>query len=79
MSPSKKSKLDAIEEAKRDKKIADKAQRCMMCQHYGPFIKYTRHKNDGPKDVDVHECAIHPGCMNTRFSLACSDWVQRTW
>lgn len=79
MSPTKKKQLEAIEEAKRERKIIDKAQKCMMCKHYGPFKKYTRHKNDGPKDVDVHECAIHPGCMNTMYSLACGDWVPRTW
>lgn len=79
MTPKKKEQLEAIEEARRERKIVDKAQKCMMCAHYGPFVHYTRHKNDGPKNVDVHECAIHPGCMNTMYSLACRDWTQRAW
>lgn len=46
---------------------------CETCDHFGKPVKMTKHK--GEKWCEVHECAIHPGCYNTRFSLSCSDWV----
>lgn len=53
-------------------KIEDAAMKCMDCKHFGKPVKQTRHR--GKERCMVHECDIHPGCMNTRFSLACGDF-----
>lgn len=51
--------------------------KCIQCIHYGKFHHYTRWRGDGPKNLQVHECAIHPGCMNTSHSLGCDDFQMR--
>ena len=48
------------------------ARYCSYCDHYGDMVKTTRH--NGKELVDVHACSLHPGCFNTIYSLACSDF-----
>lgn len=45
---------------------------CMDCTHFGRPVKHTKYK--GKDDCLIHECDIHPGCMNTKFSVGCEDW-----
>lgn len=45
---------------------------CMDCRHYGAFHHWAAHNGSGR--YDQHECAIHPGCINNEFSIACADW-----
>ncbi len=47
---------------------------CMDCEHFGRPVKHTRYK--GKEDCLIHECDIHPGCMNTKFAVGCEDWVE---
>lgn len=44
---------------------------CEDCAHYGPYHHKAKHK--GQEWVEVHECAIHPGCMNSKYSIQCPD------
>ena len=46
---------------------------CADCIYYGQFVKWTKHK--GNKIVEVHECDIHPGCLNTEYSICCDDFT----
>lgn len=46
---------------------------CKDCKHFnGKYIRETKHK--GKERCAVWECAIHPGCYNTRYSIRCEDW-----
>lgn len=45
---------------------------CVDCEHFGKPIKNIRYKSK--ENCMLHECEIHPGCMNTRFSIGCEDW-----
>lgn len=48
-------------------------RRCGDCQHFnGKPIKEVKHKNK--ERCMLWECAIHPGCLNTKYSVRCSDW-----
>lgn len=53
--------------------VEEMADKCADCSHFGRPVKYARHK--GKEKVLVHECAIHSGCLGTRYSLACKDYV----
>ena len=65
-------KPDWLKENEKDRpKVEDTAKKCVDCAYFGRPVKETRHK--GKEKCMVHECDIHPGCMNTRFSLACED------
>lgn len=46
---------------------------CCDCIYYGPPVGYAKHK--GKERVEVHECDIHPNCLNTKYSLRCGDFV----
>ena len=46
---------------------------CRDCLFYGEFYMYTKRK--GNEITDVHECAKHPGCLNTKYSLSCDDFL----
>lgn len=46
--------------------------RCIDCLHIGTPLRYVKHKDK--TRVVLFECAKHPGCYNTQFSLACDDW-----
>lgn len=45
---------------------------CEHCRYFGDIVKQTKHNRK--EVVDVHECAIHHGCFNTKYSVGCSDW-----
>lgn len=47
---------------------------CKDCRHYGPVVDHTKYK--GQVIVPVHECGIHPGCLNTEFSAGCPDHAE---
>lgn len=47
---------------------------CRDCKHFGRPVRHTRYR--GKEDCLVHECDIHPGCMNTRYSVGCADWEE---
>lgn len=55
-------------------KVKRKQRMCYECEHYGDHVKWTRHR--GKEMVDVHECSIHTGCLNTKYSMSCSDFVK---
>lgn len=61
-----------LKENQEKSRVEEQARKCMDCLHFGRPVKETRHR--GKERCMIHECDIHPGCMNTRFSLACSDW-----
>lgn len=65
-------------EQSREAAIWDRANKCCECRFYGTFVKKTRARREA-KEEDVFECAKHPKCLNTRRSLACSDWEPNTW
>lgn len=44
---------------------------CKDCAHFGRPVKETRHK--GKDRCYLHECDIHPGCLNTMYSIGCED------
>lgn len=46
---------------------------CSDCLYYGEFVKWSRGKGD--KLLEVHECDIHPKCMNTEYSICCDDFA----
>ena len=47
---------------------------CCECIYYGRIVKHTRHK--GKERVEVHECDIHPKCLNTKYSICCEDFTR---
>ncbi len=49
---------------------------CHTCQHYGEFVKFTKHK--GKERVEVHRCAINPKCLNTKYSICCEAYLANT-
>lgn len=54
------------------RRLAKKLRYCQYCKHFGKPIEQTLHQ--GKQRCTVHECEIHPGCMNTEYSLSCEDW-----
>lgn len=48
---------------------------CKDCLYFGKPIKMVKHK--GEEWVETHECQIHEGCFNTKFSICCNDWTPR--
>lgn len=54
-------------------KIKYEPLRCIDCKHFdGKPIKDIKYK--GKEKVMLWECAIHPGCYNTKYSVRCRDW-----
>lgn len=47
--------------------------KCVDCLYYGRLLHYTRHK--GKETVGVHKCEMHPGCLNTCYSIVCDDFI----
>lgn len=48
---------------------------CDTCQNFkGRFSKYIRYK--GTENCDEWECKIHKGCLNTKHSVKCSDYIR---
>lgn len=57
-------------DAKRKRPEPDK---CCECVHFsGRCMGETKHK--GKEKCMLWECAIHSGCLNTRFSYSCPDF-----
>lgn len=51
-------------------------RKCYQCVHFfGQRIGTTKHKS--VEKVEVWECAIHPGCLNTKYSICCDDYNPR--
>ena len=48
---------------------------CIDCAYRGKPFKVTWHK--GKEKTAVFECALHPGCYNTKYSISCGDWKHR--
>ena len=67
------SKPDWLKDREEAARIARKANLCCECAYYGDIVDYTRHRD--AERVTVHECDIHPKCLNTRFSICCDDWT----
>lgn len=63
--------LKDLEWDKQEKKY----NRCITCKHLGKSLHETKHK--GKERVLVHECDIHNGCLNTKYSYACEDYAER--
>lgn len=49
---------------------------CCDCSNYGDFVKFAYHK--GKERVEVHACSIHGGCLNTKYSICCSDFIRKS-
>lgn len=47
---------------------------CCECIYYGKFVKYTKYKDK--EKVEVHDCDIHPNCLNTKYSICCEDFTK---
>ena len=45
---------------------------CENCIYFGSVVGYTR-RHDGQRAA-VHECDIHPNCLNTEHSICCDDF-----
>lgn len=45
---------------------------CRDCCYLGRPVAITKHL--GKESAVVYECDLHPGCMNTAFSICCGDW-----
>jgi hypothetical protein len=48
---------------------------CGECRFRGKPIGTVRYGSK-KKWTNLYECAIHPGCRNTQFSVQCGDWEQ---
>lgn len=55
------------------KRLTIEPDYCKDCIYFGRFVKRTRHK--GTVWVEVRECDIHPGCVNTEYSICCDDFT----
>jgi len=64
-----------IEDSERDKRIYEKADKCLLCIHFGTPHHKTRRRTG--ERVDAFECSLHAGCFNTVYSIACEDWTPR--
>lgn len=68
-------KPDWLVENERSKR-QPKFKKCMDCIYYGPVIEKRKIKRSGKVTyIYMHECDIHPGCLNSDLSLRCSDWI----
>ena len=48
---------------------------CETCVYfYGKFSGYTKYKDK--KNCEIWECELHDCCMNTKFSVRCTDYMQ---
>lgn len=66
-------KPEWLEENEGDARSFANARKCFDCAHRGLSHHWTKHRGKGR--YVVRECAIHPKCFNTKFSVACKDWV----
>lgn len=65
--------IDRENENKRTNREPDM---CCDCTFFGAFVRETKHKR---KDwCEVHECEIHPGCLNTKYSIGCNNFLNKT-
>lgn len=67
------SKPEWLINTEQNKKRLELVKYCSQCRYFGKVVKQTKHK--GKEWVDVHECAIHPGCFNTKYSVCCGDRI----
>lgn len=49
---------------------------CVDCKHLGEFVKMVKYR--GTELTELYECDIHPGCLNTKYSCSCKDWICRS-
>jgi hypothetical protein len=54
-------------------KVTRELDLCVGCIYFGKFVKMGKHRNK--EIVEVHECDIHPNCLNTKYSIACDDFT----
>lgn len=47
---------------------------CGDCLYFGKFAKYSKIRDKGT--VEIHECDIHPGCLNAKYSIGCDDFMR---
>lgn len=67
-------KPDWLVEAEETKKRELNLTLCETCKYYGKPLKKTKHR--GKETVIVYACEKHPGCMNTKYSIRCSDYEE---
>lgn len=48
---------------------------CKTCTHYGKMVDQAKYKNK--EWVEIHECAIHPKCFNSEYSIQCEDYLPK--
>lgn len=53
-------------------KLRKEPDKCCDCRYFGKIIGETKHK--GKERCMIHECDLHQGCFNTRFSYVCDDF-----
>lgn len=63
---------DRAKENASAERLARKLRYCADCVNYGPPVKSAVHR--GKQITSIHECLIHPGCMNSEYSLSCEDY-----
>lgn len=61
-----------VEQEKR--KPAKEYLTCATCVYFGKPIRETTYK--GKERCVIHECSLHPGCFNTKFSIICDDYQE---
>lgn len=60
------------------KKRQPKLKMCKDCTHFGEVVKFNKVKIGGKiEKLAIRECDIHSGCMNSRLSYACKDWIRQ--
>lgn len=60
-------------EKKKNNKIKFVPRTCGQCEYWGEPVRMVKVLGQTGKHVQ-RECAIHPGCFNTRFAYSCDDW-----
>ncbi len=48
---------------------------CCTCRYFGKYVRRTKYK--GKEWTDIHECDLHPGCLNSYHSIQCSDYIAK--
>lgn len=65
-----------VDAEKKKQQVHREPNHCLDCQHIGEVVKFTKYRNK--ERTEVYECAIHPGCFNTKYSICCDDFAKRT-
>lgn len=63
-----------IDKEMQARRVSVEPDTCDKCIYYGRLVKYSKHRDK--EKVEVHECDLHPGCLNTKYSICCDDFMR---